>query len=476
MTTNVPPITWNSATGFQVPSSAAVLTGVQADITAAFGTALNFNLNTPQGQLASTEAAVIINTNAIFLYYTQQVDPSFATGRMQDAIGRIYFLERLPSEPTVLTVNCTGTGVTIPVGATIIDPSNNIYLCTGAVQLPAGGGTVSAQFAAQIPGPLQVPPSVSIYQTINGWDSVTLVSGVVGQNTETRAQFEARRAQSVAQNSIGSLPSILGAVLSVAGVLDAYVTENTANTSASIGGVTLAANSVYVAAVGGTDLAVATAIWSKKAPGCNYNGNTTISVQDTSAGYSPPYPTYSVTFERPPSLRILFAVNIVSSVEVPANAATLIQNAIISAFAGGDGGARARIGSTIYALRYAAPVASLGAWAQIRALTIGSNNSPTAVVVGSVSGTTMTVASVTSGTLHVGDTLSDAAGDFPSGCTILSQTSGPAGGTGTYTISNTLTVGGGTTITAAAASAASVSVNINQEPTIAAADIVVTVS
>ena len=79
-------------------------------------------------------------------------------------------------------------------------------------------------------------------------------------------------------------------MLNVAGVLDAYVTENPSATPATIGGVTLVANSLYVAVTGGTAIDVATAIWSKKAPGCAYNGNTTVVVQDTSSGYSPPYP------------------------------------------------------------------------------------------------------------------------------------------------------------------------------------------
>jgi hypothetical protein len=95
-------------------------------------------------------------------------------------------------------------------------------------------------------------------------------------------------------------------------------------------------------------------------------------VQDTSPGYTAPFPSYVVTYETPASLAIKFAVNIANSSSVPSNAADLIQAAIISAFAGGDGGARARIGSVIYASRFYSAVAALGSWVQIISILIGT--------------------------------------------------------------------------------------------------------
>src|SRR5271169_3119879 len=67
-----------------VRMASAILTGVEQDFSAAFNATLNFNLNTPQGQLASSEAAIIDYFYQLFVYYTQQVDPSYASGRMQD--------------------------------------------------------------------------------------------------------------------------------------------------------------------------------------------------------------------------------------------------------------------------------------------------------------------------------------------------------------------------------------------------------
>lgn len=474
MTKNVPAVTFGP-TGFIVPPSSQILAGVIEDYQAAFGGNLNLDasntatLSTPQGQLASSTAAIILNTDQAFQYFTTQVDPAYATGRMQDAIARIYFLDRLPSQPTVLTVQCGGLeDVAIPVNALIKDPAGNIYTCTAAGTIPSGGA-IALTFANLVPGPIAVPGTVSIYQIIPGWDTVTVLSGTLGKNVESPSEFEARRKASVAQNANGTIPAIRGSVLSVSGVTDAYVIDNATNAPMTIGGVTLAANSLYVAAVGGANSNVAAAIWKKKGPGCSYNGNTTVTVYDSNSGYIPPYPSYSVTFERPASLAILFVVNIVNNANVPSNAAALIQSAIVSAFSGGDGGLRATIGSTIYATRFVAPIAALGSWAEIISIQIGSSNSASAVFIGSISGMALTVASVTSGTIAIGQTISDATGNIAPG-TVITAGSGTS-----WTVSIAQTVAS-ETITAAIAGSNSVSAQINQEPTIVAANIAVTLT
>ena len=155
---------------------------------------------------------------------------------------------------------------------------------------------------------------------------------------------------------------------------------------------------------------------------------------------------------------------------MPSNASSLIKAAIISAFAGADGGSRAKIGSTVYASRYYAGVAALGAWANIVSIQIGSTNSPSAIGTGAIAANTLTVSAVTSGTLAVGQTIFGAGAI--DGTTITALGTG-TGGVGTYTVSNSQTVAS-ETITAVTANLNSVGTNINQAPSVTAADIVVT--
>lgn len=469
---SVPQPTFGS-TGFIAPTESAILTGVQADTNAAFGGNINPALNTPQGQLSSSEAAIIAACYDLFCYYTNQVDPAYAQGRMLDAIARIYFLTRDPPRATVLQIACVGlTGLTLASGAAIItDTSGNLYSNTAAGTIPSGG-SITLPFACTTAGAVAVPGtnSVSVYQSIPGFDSVTCVSGVEGVAAETDAAFRARRAASVAANAVGVLPSILAAVLAVPGVLTAYVTENPTASTVTIGGYALAANSLYVAVVGGTSSAVAQAIWTKTPPGCAYNGNTTVTVYDTSPGYSAPYPSYSVSFEIPPALTVYFSVAILNTSAVPSNAAALIQAAVIASFYGEDGGNSTGIGLEIVASRYYANIMALGSWAQIYALTIGSSNSPTVTFTGSLSGGTMTVTAVSSGTLAVGQFVT--AAGVNDGTYITALGSG-TGGAGTYTMSQSQTLTSGT-LYAIAPTQTGFAVNINQVPFTSALDIVVT--
>lgn len=397
-TSSVPQVQFTQ-TGLVLPAESDILAGVQADLNAAFGGNLNPSLETPQGQLASSTAAIIGAKNDLFARYVNQVDPATATGSMQDAIGRLYFMDRLPATSTTVQVLCTGlAGVVIPVGALVADASGNLYSCTGAGTIPAGG-SITLTFAAVNTGPIVCAAGAitTIYKSINGWDTVSNANpGVTGRDVESPADFEYRRQQSVALNAVGSLPSIYAAVFAVPGVTDVYVTENTTSSSVVNGSITLLPHSIYVAAVGGLAADVAAAIWKKKSVGADYNGNTSVTVTDTS-GYSIPYPTYTVKFQIPAAQPILFAVRLANLPTLPANIVTLVQNAIISAFSGGDGGSRARIGSTIYASRYYAPVSNIApASVEILSILIGTSSATLnalTVDIGSVP--TVTAANIT---------------------------------------------------------------------------------
>lgn len=444
MVTNVPPVTFG-ANGFQMPTEEQILAGCAADINAAFGGALNPALNTPQGQLATSLAAIVAAADTDFLYYTTQTDPAYAQGRMQDAIGRIYFMQRFGAEPTVLQVSCSGQGAPIPVNTLIQDKAGNTYYCTGSGTIPATGGAIILQFANLVPGPIAVPvvASLTIYSAIPGWDSATLISGEVGNNTESQSQFETRRAASVAVNSVGNLNAVQGAVLALPGVLDCYVTDNTSSGTATIGGVVLLPNSLYVAVVGGSAGDIAQAIWSKKSPGANYNGNTTFTYTNNNPAYSPPYPTYPITWQTPSALQVFYTITIKNSSAVPSNALTLIQNQMLAAFAGGTFGnvtlAKVRIGATIYAATYVTPIAVLGQWAQIISIGVGTSNTPVATFTGSCGGTLMH-ATIISGTIGIGDWIVSGSGVTGTaailvGTQIIGFVSGTIGGTGFYTIS-----------------------------------------
>lgn len=373
-TTSVPTIQF-TPTGLVLPTEDAILAGVQADINGALGGNVNPQLTTPQGQLATTETAIISAANDQFALFVNQVDPDTADGFMQDAIARIYFLDRIPGASTVVQCVCLGAaGTIIPVGAQAQDTSGNLYTCTQAGTIPVGG-TITLAFANAVLGPIACPENTLtiIYKGINGWDTVNNpADGVVGSNVESRAAFEFRRAQSVALNAHGSPDAIYAAVLNVPGVIDAYVIDNPTGSAVPTGSTnySVAAHSVYIAVVGGAAQDIANAIWSKKDLGCSYNGNTSATVVDTN--YLPPQPSYTVTWETPPALPIKFAVQISNSTSLPSNIVALTQAAIIAAFNGSDGSNRVRIGSLLLASKFYGPVSLIGNEVSVISILLGS--------------------------------------------------------------------------------------------------------
>lgn len=361
-------------TGVVLPLESEILAGVQADMNAAFGGQLNPALETPQGQLASSTAAIIGDKNNVFAEFVSQVDPDVSSGVMQDAIGRIYFLNRKPALPTVVTCTCGGVaGTVIPAASLAIDTNGNIYSSSADATIGVGG-TVEVNFACAVTGAIPCPAGAlnQIYRSVGGWETVVNDdAGVTGLPVESRADFEFRRRQSVALNAHGTLPSIYAAVFNLDDVSDVYAIDNVSNEPVIIGATNyeLAPHSLYVAVTGGVDTEIAQAIWDKKDVGCDYNGDTEVIVTDDS--YSYPQPQYTVKFQRPDITPVLFLVRIAQNSALPANISALIKAAIIAAFSGTDGGSRARIGGTIFASRFYGGISQLSPVVEILEVLIG---------------------------------------------------------------------------------------------------------
>jgi len=376
---SVPKIQFTPA-GLVIPAETDVLAGVQDDINAAFGGGLNPALETPQGQLASSQAAIIGDKNNEFALFVNQVDPQYAADRFQDAIGRIYFLTRKPATPTTVQATVNGlVGTVIPGGTLAQDTSGNTYACSGNVTIDATG-SVTAEFQNIETGPIPCAAGTltQVYQAVPGWDTITnAADGTLGSDVESRADFEYRRKNSVAKNGTGTPQAIYAEVFALADVLDVYVKDNPTGSAVNTGSTNypIAAHSVYVAVVGGADADIASAIWRKKDLGCDTNGNTSATVVDPS-GYSYPQPSYSIKFQRPASLAVKFAVRIVNDPSLPSNIVTLVKNAIIARFNGADGTTRERIGATILASRYYGAVVSVASNVSLLDVLIGTS-SPT---------------------------------------------------------------------------------------------------
>ena len=228
MTTNVPAINWTSA-GPVLPSEHSILTGVIADINSAFGGSVNPGLSTPQGQLAQSLTAIVGDANDQIAEVVNGINPDTASGAFQDAIGRIYFIDRIAASGSVVIANCIGAvGTIIPANSAAQDSNGYIYYSTTAATIPAGGTViVTFQNATTGPIPCAVGALNIVYTAVPGWDTVSNpAAATLGTNVESRADFEFRRQNSVALNSVNTVQSIYANLLNVNNVLDCFVVDN----------------------------------------------------------------------------------------------------------------------------------------------------------------------------------------------------------------------------------------------------------
>lgn len=376
MATNVP-LPVFTPTGLVTASEQAILQGVLADYVAAFaasGKALNTELTTPQGQLASSQAFMVAAFQAQLARIIANVDPLTSSGAYQDALGRIYFLTRQSATFAFVSATVQGVvGATLPAGSQVKSSDGTIWASDIAVVFGAGG-TATVSFTALTAG--SVPAAgindLSIYQQVPGWENVSNAApSVPGVDTETRAEFETRRSESVQIGGVGQAANVRAAIANVPGVSDVFVYNNGGDTPITYGSTNypIPAHSIAINVTGGDANAIAQAINSKLDCGCGMASQTTVTVnvQDT-VNYVAPYPTYPIRFmhNRTPT-QIYMTVNVANLSTLPATYVMQVQAAVASAFADGftsaDGTisiSRARIGGQIVAAEFAAPILAIG--------------------------------------------------------------------------------------------------------------------
>lgn len=280
------PLIFDPATGLYAPDTTEIRTDIAADWVDAFHTdgeaELDTDSTTPAGQLIDAETAEKEAFYADLLFGFNQFNPRTAEGRWQDALGYIYFITRKKDEPTVVTCQVTGlNGTVIPYGALVRNDDGVILMCNRSVTI-GDTGSAETTFRTTDTGPIDIPASSvqTIVTVIPGWDTVgNIAAGVVGRDLETRSDFEARRAESVAKNAHGTVDAIYGSLYDISGtggVLDVAVLENRGPDPIVKYGVTIPGHGITVCIYGGADEDIARVIYQKKDAGCDTGGNTDI--------------------------------------------------------------------------------------------------------------------------------------------------------------------------------------------------------
>lgn len=273
------------------------------EIYAVDGDQINFDSETPDGQLTNIYAQAMSDLRDTITEVYNSFDPQKCTGVIQDSRYALNYITRRGATFTVqnidVTVNKTVTlegldaNYADPNAAsyTVSDDAGNLWYLIDTTTLTAG--TTSLPFRSKNYGSFQ-----STIGTIT--NQVTIVLGVtsvinsvaattLGEEQETDVEFRIRRERSTELRGLNNTDSMLSQILELDAVSDADVWCNFTNETDDTG---TPANTVWVIVEGGANSDIADTIYAN-ACSANFRGDIDVPVTAVSGQIFP------VKFDRP---------------------------------------------------------------------------------------------------------------------------------------------------------------------------------
>lgn len=200
--------------------------------------------------------------------------PLTAVGADLDSVIKLNGIDRLPSTNSTAVLLLSGTPGTIINGAVIQDENGILWSLPNGVTI-GGGGTVTSTAVCQQGGAISAETGIinsPVGGFTAGWTSVTNPGPAeVGTSVESDSNLRARQSISVALPSSTRLAGTIAEIEAVPGVTRTNVLENQTGTTDGFGN---EGHSLTAVVEGGTDLAVATAIFTNRGIGPNTLGAT----------------------------------------------------------------------------------------------------------------------------------------------------------------------------------------------------------
>jgi len=275
------PVTIVDASGVYVPLFTDVLAYLQDQYRAIYGSDIDIDPDTQDGQWIAIIASAINDTNMTAAAVYQAYSPTYAQGVGLSSVVKINGIRRLRASTSTALVRLVGqAGTTIAQG--YIGDNLNLgtqwYLPPGIVIPPEGEIIVTATCTILGAVTADIGTLTIILTPQPGWQTVSNdAPATVGAPIETDAQLRRRQTQSVANPSQTVVLGIQGAIENLQGVQRAIVYENPTSAPDANG---IPAYSMAAVVEGGDSQQIATAIANRKTPGSPTFGTTSLIIYD----------------------------------------------------------------------------------------------------------------------------------------------------------------------------------------------------
>jgi uncharacterized phage protein gp47/JayE len=280
------PVAYIDQLGIHVPSYQDILTYLQQQYRAIYGSDVYLGNDSQDGQLLAVFALAISDTNAMAAATYAAFSPATAQGAGLSSVVKINGIQRLiPTNSFVdlLLIGQTGTQI---INGIVRDNSNNNWLLPALVVIPLSGQIVSTAVAANS-GAVQLSAldidtahNIGVILTpTRGWQSASNPNAATpGDPLESDVALRQRQTVSTALPSSTVLDGIIGDIASLRGVLRLAAYENDDGVADSNG---IPPHSIAMVVDGGDAAEIAAAIAAKKTPGTPTYGTTSEIVVDS---------------------------------------------------------------------------------------------------------------------------------------------------------------------------------------------------
>ena len=321
------------ASGISAPVYSDIYQSLVASFQAIYGSSIYVAADSQDGQWIAVLAKAIDDSNQAAISVFRSFSPTYSQGTDLDSLVLLNGLTRQTASYSTSQGTVIGQAGTIITNGVVQDANGNLWNLPSSVIIPIGGSiveTVTAQSLGNVIAPAGTINQIATPQL--GWQSfVSTIDAVPGDPIETDSQLRSRQSISTALPALTIKESIEAAIGNVSGVNRFIVYENDTGTTDANG---IPAHTFSAVVLGGDATAIGAAIASKKPPGIQTYGSTSVVVYD-SKGFASVINFYPLSL-----VQIYFSITIKALSGYVATTATLIATTLtnfINALAiGGD--------------------------------------------------------------------------------------------------------------------------------------------
>lgn len=207
--------------GITAPSYSEILEYLQGKAREIFGSDVDVDADTMDGQLIALVALAISDTNAQAIATYNSFSPLTAKGIALDNAVAVNGVTRQEATASQVDLRIIGQAGTIITNGVAQDNFENRWQLPDQVVIPTSGEITVTATAAEV-GAIEASPNTitRIGTPTQGWQSVTNpAAATVGRAVETDAQLRTRQSESTAIASVSLWEGIIGSLLNLQGVV-----------------------------------------------------------------------------------------------------------------------------------------------------------------------------------------------------------------------------------------------------------------